>query len=203
MTRQDQQKETSASDAGVEEQTAGAAAEPADDVTEPDDDVIVAETDDVIVAETDDVPDDGVIVAEPDDVVVAEVVDEEPGPSGAAGPTWAADEPSADTSRPTSGVTGPAPAGPGAGVGLSQQWRDIQATFVDDPRGAVRLAAETSDAALNSLIASLRSRQNALSAAAGDTGEHRDTEQLRGELRQYRVLCQNLAQIGQRLAQPG
>lgn len=174
MTRQDQQKETSASDAGVEEQTAGAAAEPADDVTEPD-----------------------------DDVIVAEVVDEEPGPSGAAGPTWAADEPSADTSRPTSGVTGPAPAGPGAGVGLSQQWRDIQATFVDDPRGAVRLAAETSDAALNSLIASLRSRQNALSAAAGDTGEHRDTEQLRGELRQYRVLCQNLAQIGQRLAQPG
>jgi hypothetical protein len=195
------------------------AADPGDDEAEPDDDdILVAEG--VILAEPADAaadpgddeadpdddlaePDEEVIVTEPDDVVVAEVIDEEPAqPSGAGDPTLAATEPAADTSQPAADVTALSPAGQAAENGLGQQWRDIQATFVDDPRGAVRLAAEATDAALNGLIASLRSRQEALSAANGDSAEHRDTEQLRGELRQYRVLCQNLAEIEQQLAQP-
>jgi hypothetical protein len=190
-------------------------AEDDDDVTDPDDDVVVAEG--IIVAEPtsteagadgpeadDDLtePDDD--VTEPDDdVVVAEVIDEMPAQrSGLADPTQAADEPGAGTSQPTADVTGPAAAVHPVGVGLSQEWRDIQATFVDDPRGAVRLAAEATDAVLRGLMASLRSRQDALSAATDDASEHRDTEQLRSELRQYRVLCQNLADIEQRLAEP-
>jgi hypothetical protein len=179
------------------------AAESTGDQAEPDEDVIAAEPDDIVVAEPDDIvvaePDD-IVVAEPDDIVVAEVIDEEP---GRASPSRETGEPGAGTGQPVADVTGPTPAGQAAGTRLSQQWHDIQATFVDDPRGAVQLAAEATDAALNGLIASLRSRQDALSAATGDSAGHRDTEQLRGELRQYRVLCQNLAKIEQRLAQPG
>jgi hypothetical protein len=205
---------------------ADVAADPADDEAEADDDLAEADDDDIVAAEDvtvaepadaaaepgddeaeadDDLAehDEEVIVTEPDDVVVAEVIDEEPAqPSAAADPTNPAGEPSAGTSQPTADVTGLGPAGQATGNGLSQEWRDIQATFVDDPRGAVRLAAAATDAALNGLISSLRSRQEALSAATGDTAEHRDTEQLRGELREYRVLCQNLAEIEQRLTRP-
>jgi hypothetical protein len=182
-----------------------AAAEPTDGVSESDDAVIVVEPANAQAgpgdAETEptsdltegdgDAPDEDVIVAEPDDIIVAEVIDGEPRqPSGAAHPAQAGDSPGA-------GIAGFAPA---AGTELSQQWRDIQAAFVDDPRDAVGLAAEAAEAAVNGVIDVLRSRREALGAAAGDSAEHRDTEQLRGELRQYRALCQNLAEIGRRLA---
>jgi hypothetical protein len=85
---------------------------------------------------------------------------------------------------------------------LGQAWRDIQAAFVDDPRGAVGMAAEATDTAMNGLIDRLRSRRDTLSAGLAEASDHRDTEELRGELRRYRTLCQNLAEIEQRLASP-
>jgi hypothetical protein len=195
--------DTETEPADTETEPADATADPGDDEAEAGNDEAEAGNDlaeadeEVMVTE----PDDDVVVAEPDDIVVAEVIDAEPArPSTAADPRDAAGLPSVGISQPAAGPTGLSPAGQAAGTGLSQDWRDIQAAFVDDPRGAVRLAAEVTDAALNGLIASLRSRQEALSGASGDTAEHRDTEQLRGELREYRVLCQSLAEIEQRLA---
>jgi hypothetical protein len=177
-------------DAESDDTTAGARA------MHPEPDEADAEADETEAERADDraEPDDDIIVAEPDDIVVAEVIDEEPGqPSRAAHPAQVGDSPGA-------GIASPAPEQPAAGTELSQQWRDIQATFVDDPRDAVRLAAEAAEAAVNGVIDVLRSRREALGAAAGDSAEHRDTEQLRGELRQYRALCQNLEEIGRRLA---
>jgi hypothetical protein len=192
---------TEAEPADAETQPADAETKPADDPGEPDHDIVVVESAtteaepadaEAEIADAEAEPDDD--LDEPDDIVVGEVIEEEPGQPSDADPTRTASKPG--------GVTGPTAAGPTAGAGLSQEWRDIQAAFVDDPRDAVRLAAEATNAALSGVIDSLRRRYDALSAPAADSPEHRDTEQLRGELRQYRVLCQNLAEIEQRLAQP-
>jgi hypothetical protein len=143
------------------------------------------------------------------------IVGEAPGDQSAmAGQPAMAGEATGDstTGDPTTGdpTTGdPTTGGQTTGAGrssaldtdLGQQWHDIQATFVDDPRGAVGMAAEATNTALAGLIDSLRARQDALSQTAGATApERQDTEQLRGELRQYRTLCESLAQIGQQIA---
>ena len=75
---------------------------------------------------------------------------------------------------------------------LGEQWHDIQAMFVDDPRGSVQRAAAAADAAVSALAELLRERQAALFPAGGASA---DTEQLRETLRSYRVLCQNLADV--------
>jgi hypothetical protein len=77
---------------------------------------------------------------------------------------------------------------------LSPEWREIQATFVDDPRGAVQLAADAAEAALTALVTSLRERHATLGPAASQ-----DTEELRTALREYRRLCQGIAEVGRRL----
>jgi plasmid stabilization system protein ParE len=78
---------------------------------------------------------------------------------------------------------------------LGQQWHDIQAMFVDDPRGSVERAAAAAEAAVSGLAEALR-RQAALPEAGADT------EQLRGALRSYRIFCQSLADIGRQLPHP-
>jgi hypothetical protein len=85
---------------------------------------------------------------------------------------------------------------------LGQQWHDIQAMFVDDPRGSVDLAAAAADAAVSALVQTLQQRQSALAPAGGTSADPGGTEQLREALRSYRIFCQSLAEIGQRLAQP-
>jgi hypothetical protein len=98
--------------------------------------------------------------------------------------------------------TGPAAYG-SAGAGgqpfssqhLSQEWREIQASFVDDPRGAVQLAAEAADAALTALVTSLRDRHATLGPTAAQ-----DTEQLRAALQEYRMFCQGIAETGRRFS---
>jgi hypothetical protein len=222
-------KDTEANDTDAQPDTQSAEA---DDLAEPDEAEAMAETeaeadtvkDTGTESESADEPDeldDDVIVAEPDDIVVAEVIDEEPLPPVATDPAETPFVPGQDTASEQTPEPGqPAAAGSGpiampqaadegpmagrhaAGTELGQEWHDIQAAFVDDPRGAVGMAAEATDAAMSSLIDSLRSRRDALAAGLGDSSDHRDTEQLRGELRQYRMLCQNLAEIEQRLAQP-
>jgi hypothetical protein len=84
-------------------------------------------------------------------------------------------------------------------AGLGEQWHDIQAMFVDDPRGSVQRAAAAADAAVTALAEELRKRQAAVSPAGGDSA---DTEQLRESLLSYRILCQNLADVGWQLRQP-
>jgi hypothetical protein len=87
-------------------------------------------------------------------------------------------------------------------AGLSQQWHDIQAMFVDDPRGSVDLAAAAADAAVSALVQRLQQRQSALVPAGSTSADPGGTEQLREALRSYRIFCQSLTEIGQRLAQP-
>jgi hypothetical protein len=129
------------------------------------------------------------------DPVTADLVTDDP---LAAGP--ATDAPAnAQGSAPA--AAGPADRGAGR-AGLSQHWHNIQATFVDDPSGAVRLAAEAADAAVSALIGTLKERQSALLDVTGDTAAAQDTEQLRTALQDYRVFCQDIEEIGQRLPQP-
>ena len=79
----------------------------------------------------------------------------------------------------------------------SQEWREIQATFVDDPHGAVQMAASAADSALNALVTGLRERQSSLSAVG-----NQDTEQLRAALQEYRRFCQSISEIGRQLPEP-
>ncbi len=139
--------------------------------------------------------------ADDPDVIIAEVVAEEPTTAG---------QPAAG--QPVAGQV----AAQGNGT-LSPQWHDIQAMFVDDPRGSVRLAAAAADAAVADLVDSLRQRQNALQPAGADgpsgaadrsgtehpsgTGHLADTEQLREALRSYRVFCEAVADLSHRLPQ--
>ena len=85
---------------------------------------------------------------------------------------------------------------------LGQQWHDIQAMFVDDPRGSVELAAAAADSAVSALMETLHQRQSALAPTASTSADPGGTEQLREALRSYRIFCQSLGEIGQRLAQP-
>lgn len=71
------------------------------------------------------------------------------------------------------------------------QWRDVQASFVDDPRKAVQDA----DALVGAAMDDLRRRfENQRSALSGDwrEAEHADTEALRMALRRYRQLFDSL-----------
>lgn len=215
-----------AADTGTAADTS-TAAESADDRAGLDDDIIVADPDDIIVAEVIDEELRQPVADGAGQAPVATNTDSAAEQAAGTGQSDAADtgpipvpevadtgavsaEPATDIDQPRAadiGQSEAADAGPiagrhASGTELGQEWRDIQAAFVDDPRGAVGMAAEATDAAMSSLIDSLRSRRDALAAGLGDSSDHRDTEQLRGELRQYRMLCQNLAEIGQRLAQP-
>jgi hypothetical protein len=82
---------------------------------------------------------------------------------------------------------------------LGEQWHDIHAMFVDDPRGSVQRAAAAADTAVSALAELLGELHAALSAAGGESA---DTEQLRETLRGYRIFCQNLADVGWQLRQP-
>ena len=57
-------------------------------------------------------------------------------------------------------------------------------SFVDDPRGSVRMAADAVDSAIEEVIASVRARQRALESSWQSS--ETDTEQLRMALHEYR-----------------
>ena len=131
-----------------------------------------------------------------DDIIVAEVIEESPRSLNADGPSVADTDP--ELPRATTGEVSTKH----GGAGLSQRWRDIQVSFVDDPRGAVRLAAEAADAAVAALVTSLHERQSAVLSAASDADDAQDTEQLRTALQGYRMFCQNIEQLGHQLPEP-
>jgi hypothetical protein len=160
-----------------------------------------------------------------DDVIAAEVTDADPGEAGPAASSpgrpiampGAVPADTADTTDTDAADTEPGrsdesavpaaaaaePAANGAGgesapfsaERLSQEWHEIQASFVDDPRGAVQLAAEAADSALTALVTALRERHATLGPSATQ-----DTEQLRAALQEYRRFCQGLAETGRRFA---
>lgn len=144
-----------------------------------------------------------------DDVIGAEAADS--APSEAVLPADPAGEPVVETPMPAHARLTVAGTPPAAGLGpavgdpgtpgapfsaeqLSQEWREIQASFVDDPRGAVQMAAEAAESAMTTLMTSLRERQATLGPVAAQ-----DTEQLRAALREYRKFCQGLAEAARRL----
>jgi hypothetical protein len=85
-----------------------------------------------------------------------------------------------------------------ASSGLSEQWHDIQAMFVDDPQGSVERAAQEAEAAVSALVESLRQRQAAL-VPSGTSTAPSDTEQLRAALRGYRLFCERLVGLEEQL----
>ena len=80
----------------------------------------------------------------------------------------------------------------------TEQWQDIQALFVDDPRGSVQLALQAVDGALATFVDGLRERQAALAPDA----RLGDTERLRATLRSSRAFWENLVRLGDELRSP-
>jgi hypothetical protein len=172
---------------------------------------------------------DSLAARDPDLIVVAgEVIEEDPEPDATDSGYLAAESladndlvegeaagpPDLTTGSPvTADLTGGTPDGAsltggrttdgnGHAADLGQQWHDIQAMFVDDPRGSVELAAAAAEAAVSALAETLHQRQSALAPAGGTSADPGGTEQLREALRGNRIFCQNLSEIGQRLPQP-
>ncbi len=85
--------------------------------------------------------------------------------------------------------------GPAAGdrTSPSVRWHEIQAMFVDDPRTSVELAAGLVDDSADTLVASLRERQQSLQSAW--QGNDTDTEGLRTALQRYRAFSNRLEEF--------
>jgi hypothetical protein len=66
-------------------------------------------------------------------------------------------------------------------------------TFVDDPRGSVKMAAAAVDSAIDEFLTSVQARQRAL--ASSWQGSDTDTEQLRAALREYRRFAAQVQQM--------
>jgi hypothetical protein len=89
----------------------------------------------------------------------------------------------------------PADAWPSVDTGFSQRWNQIQATFVDDPRGSVAQAASMADEAIGAFISAARDRQAWL--ASSWQGPEAGTEELRTALQDYRAFCSSMTEIAQ------
>ena len=79
---------------------------------------------------------------------------------------------------------------PGATVAGDHDWREVMASFVDDPRAATERAAHMVDGSVEDLVRSLRGQQDSLRSAW--QGGSADTERLRTALKDYRSLWQRL-----------
>ncbi len=91
----------------------------------------------------------------------------------------------------------PAPATAASSVDAvaGQQWSEVLALFVDDPRGSVAEASALVDEAIDAFIATARERQASL--AASWRAEDADTEQLRMALQEYRTFWTSVTQLPQ------
>lgn len=86
----------------------------------------------------------------------------------------------------------PADTRPSADTVASQRWKQIQATFVDDPRDSLTQAAGTVDEAIEAFIATARKRQAWL--ASSWQGRDAGTEELRTALRDYRAFWSSVTE---------
>jgi hypothetical protein len=110
----------------------------------------------------------------------------------------ASEAPPAAAERPSAAAAPAAPAGPPGSI-TPQRWSEILVTFVDDPRGSVKMAADAVDAAIEEIVRLLRARQQALASSWQDSGA--DTEQLRTALREYRTFGAQIPRMSP--AEPG
>lgn len=88
-----------------------------------------------------------------------------------------------------------ADAGPSMDTVASQRWNQIQAGFVDDPRGSVTQAAGMVDEAIDAFISAARERQAWL--ASSWQGQDAGTEELRTALQDYRTFWSSVTEIPQ------
>jgi len=122
-------------------------------------------------------------------VLDAEAVVKDPALTGTARePAETAGEPAAAQGRHDPEVT-EAPGEPAVtpdspGSISPERWSEILVAFVDDPRGSVKMAADTVDGAIDEFVNSVRARQQEL--ASSWQGNGTGTEQLRTALRDYR-----------------
>lgn len=118
-----------------------------------------------------------------------DVIDSEWSDTGTTGQTAAQGAPSAETA-----AGGPAPLLPDADLDrLRTQWREVQVTFVDNPKDAVARADELLGDTIHQLTATYDQRKRELDERLGDTS---DTEGLRQALRGYRAFFDQLLSIG-------
>ena len=83
------------------------------------------------------------------------------------------------------------------------RWSEIQALFVDDPRGSVERALEATHGGLMTVISVLRLQEASTPAQTGSLAEASgDTERLRVALRSCRTFWQDLAELGNLLRHP-
>lgn len=138
--------------------------------------------------------------------VDSEPVTEESAPATAEAGRIEVGEPVVSGYQPqpvASGPDQPAPAGQDDEQS-GPRWSEIQALFVDDPRGSVERALDATHGGLMTVISVLRLQQGSIPAA--ETGSHDaaggDTERLRVALRSCRTFWQDLAELSDLLRRP-
>ncbi|WP_280249080.1 hypothetical protein [Nocardia abscessus] len=122
--------------------------------------------------------------------------DAERGSAGASTQGAAQDSPRGSAATATAPAAGDqlAPLIPEADLDrLRTQWREVQVTFVDNPRAAVTRADELLGGTIDQLVATYQERKRELDARLGDTS---DTEGLRQALRGYRGFFDQLLSTG-------
>jgi hypothetical protein len=101
--------------------------------------------------------------------------------------------PTAETSG-TDGQPVPSNAAATAGrVASVEQWNEIKAMFVDDPRAATQRAASLVDGSVEALLASIKQEQQSVQAEW--QGDGADTEKLRTALQHYRKFWARLQEF--------
>jgi hypothetical protein len=138
--------------------------------------------------------------------VDSEPVTEETAPTTAEAGRMELGEPVVSAHEPQAVASGPEQLAP-AGQDYEQsgpRWSEIQALFVDDPRGSVERALEVTHSGLMTVISVLRPQKGSIPAA--ETGSpdaaSDDTERLRVALRSCRTFWQDLADLGDLLRRP-
>jgi hypothetical protein len=165
-------------------------------------DDIAAEDDQVVLESSESGP---VTTAPAGETVASSAADAGPDRVGEAIPmpsSPAADEP--EPVRPADGPASPAdvtnpdpvPEATAPAAGNDNDWREIMAMFVDDPRAATERAASMVDGSVEALVRSIKDEQDSL--RSGWQGGSPDTEQLRTALKDYRSLWQRLDGFGHR-----
>jgi hypothetical protein len=112
-----------------------------------------------------------------------------PAATPAAGAPVATAETSEATGQPVTG-TASATADRVAGT---EQWNEIKAMFVDDPRAATQRAASLVDGSVEALLASIKGQQQSMQSEW--QGDGADTEKLRTALQRYRSFWTRLEEF--------
>jgi hypothetical protein len=132
--------------------------------------------------------------------VAGDPVTEEPAPTTAEAGRIELGEPVVSAHRPQAAASGPAQTTPAVqdDEQANPSWSEIQALFVDDPRGSVEQALVATRGGLMTIITLLRQQQDPIPAdpSLPPDAASGDTERLRVALRNCRTFWQDLAELG-------